>query len=725
MKRGHSVFSPCHIYIYIYMIFVISSPAHGERVGEWLLDGNAEMVAGSGHSGLWATLGDGTQAGKIAPRYTFDGLFGRKVYDFHGQTTDDKSCIYLGNFPTITATATDNSISDFTISAWVLSETSPYGDNPDYTQGIIWGARYPDNADGSYNFMKLMIASLTYATGKSGSGLNVSRSQNEWHYISITKSESTMTAYVDGVRTGINSSVTGQMNPLLFGLGGDVQTARNENTTSGEYSSGKLSEFRIDNDAMTAQQAKIAYYTAKNTLANAFRVPSQTTTIVDNFDADALHSRWTKDLTTGYGGGNATEGYFTADVQDGLLVLSGGNTGEQYWRGGAVVSDKGTTYTASEANEVVVSVDRMFVERTGTSPQARAALILTPEGATNWKNGTNYFMFSDVEPSGSWGYNDNSSAGTDPWIDGENGYIDDENGSRTLNGFRTGYLENANMAIKHDGTYASLYVNGELITRRAIGFDEFYVSLGAFSREKDTIGTVSFDNLAVAQRNATTVPVSSATLRDTFDGETIQGWQTSGNVTQGYGVLQMRGNATANALLQPIASQADFTVSVDRDSMKNTVGTTAGLKLFSEDAWLSIFQENTALGSSWGIAWENLNMRFQVDEDTFFTGTSGNELILPSDVLKHQILLESLWLEEENAMEMTLSIDDLAYSFRIEDWDAALYAQLFTTGAGAYAGFDNFRLSGKEVPEPTTWGLLLLGGMLLGFLKFRQKFSRA
>ncbi|MDO4585380.1 MAG: LamG domain-containing protein, partial [Planctomycetia bacterium] len=703
-------------YIYIYMIFVISSPAHGERVGEWLLDGNAEMAAGSGHSGLWATLGDGTQAGKIAPRYTFDGLFGRKVYDFHGQTTDDKSCIYLGNFPTITATATDNSISDFTISAWVLCETTPntYSNGK---QGIIWGARYPDDADG-YNFMKLMIATSSYNTGDSSAGLSVPRSENEWHYISITKSGSTMTAYVDGVQTGTNSGARGQMNPLLFGLGGDVQNARNGYTTSEEFSSGKLSEFRIDNNAMTAQQAKIAYYTAKNTLANAFRVPSQTTTIVDNFDADTLHSRWTKDLTTGYGGGNVSEGYFTADVQDGLLVLSGGNTGEEHWRGGAVVSDKGTTYTASEANEVVVSVDRMFVERSGTSPQARAALILTPEGATNWKNGTNYFMFSDVESSGSWGYNDNSSAGSDP-------YIYHEDGTRTLNGFRTGYLENANMAIKHDGTYASLYVNGELITRRAIGFDEFYVSLGAFSREKDTTSTVSFDNLAVAQRNATTVPVSNATLRDTFDGETIQGWQTSGNVTQGYGVLQMRGDATANALLQPIASQADFTVSVDRDSMKNTVGTTAGLKLFSDDAWLSIFQENTALGSSWGIAWENLNMRLQVDEDTLFTGTSGNELILPSDVLKHQILLESLWLEEENVMEMTLSIDDLTYSFRIEDWDAALYAQLFSTGTGAYAGFDNFRLSGTDVPEPTTWGLLLLGGILLGFQKFRQKFSCA
>ncbi|MDO5113161.1 MAG: LamG domain-containing protein, partial [Planctomycetia bacterium] len=695
---------------------VISSPAHGERVGEWLLDGNAEMAAGSGHSGLWATLGDGTQAGTIAPRYTFDGLFGRKVYDFHGQTTDDKSCIYLGNFPTITATATDNSISDFTISAWVLCETTPntYSNGK---QGIIWGARYPNDADG-YNFMKLKIVTSDYNTGDSSAGLSVPRSENEWHYISITKSGSTMTAYVDGVQTGTNSGATGQMNPLLFGLGGDVQNARNGNTASEEFSSGKLSEFRIDNDAMTAQQAKIAYYTAKNTLANAFRVPSQTTTIVDNFDADTLHSRWTKDLTTGYGGGNVSEGYFTADVQDGLLVLSGGNTGEEYWRGGAVVSDKGTTYTASEANEVVVSVDRMFVERSGTSPQARAALILTPEGATNWKNGNNYFMFSNVEPSGSWGYNDNSSAGSDPYIDGENG-------SRTLNGFTSRSLENANMAIKHDGTYASLYVNGELITRRAIGFDEFYVSLGAFSRETDTTSTVSFDNLAVAQRNATTVPVSNATLRDTFDGETIQGWQTSGNVTQGYGVLQMRGDATANALLQPIASQADFTVSVDRDSMKNTVGTTAGLKLFSDDAWLSIFQENTALGSSWGIAWENLNMRFQVDEDTLFTGTSGNELILPSDVLKHQILLESLWLEEENAMEITLSIDDLTYSFRIEDWDAALYAQLFSTGTGAYAGFDNFRLSGTDVPEPTTWGLLLLGGILLGFQKFRQKFSCA
>ncbi|MDO4575707.1 MAG: PEP-CTERM sorting domain-containing protein, partial [Planctomycetia bacterium] len=418
---------------------------------------------------------------------------------------------------------------------------------------------------------------------------------------------------------------------------------------------------------------------------------------------------------TGFGsGGNAPADNYQAEVQDGMLVLSGGNTGVQYWCGGAVVSDKGTTYTASETNEVVISVDRVSAERLNNSGQARAALILTPEGATSWRNGNNCFMFSDIEPAGSWGYNDRSNFSSDPCID-------NEDGTSTLNGYRTGAMDNVNMTIKHDGTYASLYVNGELITRRAIGFDEFYVSLGGFTRETTTSATISFDNLIVSQRNATTVPVSSATLHDTFDGNTISGWQTSGDVTQGYGVLQMQGDATANATLHPIASQADFTISVDRDSMKSLEGTSAGIKIFSDDAWFSIFQQGTSLGNSWGIAWDNLDMTFWVNDDVMFTGTSGNELFLPGDVLKHQIMLESDWVEEENAMKLTLSIDNLTYSFRIEDWDAALQAQLFSTGTGAYAGFDNFRLSGQEVPEPATWGLLLLGGILLGFRKYRQK----
>lgn len=713
MKRRLPVFFLCHIYL----TFVVSSSVFAEQVGEWLLDGNANMATGSGYSGLWTTLGNGSQAGTVAPRYTFEGLFGRKVYDFYGQTANDKSCLFLGNFPTISATASDTSISDFTLSGWVFCETTPNAIS-DGKQGIIWGARYPDDSNG-LNFMKLQIATSAYNTGDSNSYLNVPRTENEWHYIQITKSGNTITGYVDGTVTSSSNTATGTMNPLLFGLGGDVQTARSGNTTSEEYSSGKLSQFHIDNEAVNAQQAKIAYYTAKNTLANAFRSTSQTTTVVDDFDANTLNSRWTKDLSTGFGNDTIPpEGSFQANVQDGLLVLSGGNTGSQYWVGGAVVSDRDTIYTASERNEMVVSVDRIFAERSGGSwPQSRAALILTPEGASNWKNGNNYFMFSDVEnnSNGLWGYNDRYSAGSDPYIN------DTETGTRI--GFNTESLENANMAIKHDGTYASLYVNGELISRRAIGFDTFYLSLGAFTRETDTTTRTTFDNLTVTQRNATTVPVSQAALRDTFEGATLQDWHTTGNVTQGMGVLQLRGNAIATSLLQPIASDANFTISVERDSMKNTTGTTAGIKILSEDAWFSIFQENTALGSTWGIAWENLNLTFQADEETLFTGTSGNEYFLPSDVLKRQILLESLWLEDENAMEMTLSLDDLAYTFRIEDWEAALNVQLFSIGNGAYAGFDNFRLSGQEVPEPTTWGLLLLGGILLGFRQYKHQFS--
>jgi MYXO-CTERM domain-containing protein len=74
----------------------------------------------------------------------------------------------------------------------------------------------------------------------------------------------------------------------------------------------------------------------------------------------------------------------------------------------------------------------------------------------------------------------------------------------------------------------------------------------------------------------------------------------------------------------------------------------------------------------------------------------------------------------DSGTDFTLSLDSNEYTFST-NWDpSGVYTSLYALGTNAYIGFDDFAVSGSEVPEPATWALALLLFAGLGLIRRKK-----
>lgn len=651
------------------------------------------IIASDASFGTWSDSG----AVNVRPGRTdsgisrvFDAALGSYVTQYSGG-----GFIRLGTLPDLTQET------DYSISFYVSNSAATDADQ------IIVGNRsgVSGGEKGNYNFCKIRPSSTAYCPQSKIWSIGYPVLSSDWSLVQMVKSDSTLSVFVNGTKKGSMDLANGGTYQTLYSatvnLGGDSYGSGGENWTNG-----KLDQVQIFNHALTTEEVAAQYQTFTNRKAyaqsptevravNLMAAQPASTRILDTFDGDALSTNvWTVEPR----GLNAAEDPgFAASVADGHLVLSGTAT-TQHWRGVSVKSNE--TFTASAGNEVTVSVGRVALSYSPSATGARSSLWLVGE------NGKFVHFAQNKENGPLWSYNLND-------VDaGGEGMKLAKSGTTWSNS-----LDYHEMTIKHDGKSAWLYVDGELLGIADVSFTQFAVRLTGTSRAIGDQVTAVFDHPTVTQRSGLPAP---AEIRDTFANEQLNSiWQTTGTVS-GYSsatlgklndgtvgkrpeILVMRGESEARYGM-PYENLGSLTFSVDRDSMKNVSGTTSGLKLLgsSDENYLSLAQNSDG---EWNLSWgSDLAL-------SDATGTlTGDQLLTTTDSFTKQLMFS---LEDGanagDAQKLTVSIDAESFIFAVEGLSDALSASLFTTGANAYAGFDDFGVTGTQLPEPAAWLLLVLG----------------
>jgi MYXO-CTERM domain-containing protein len=719
----------------ILFTFTFLLSARAELVAVWNFDGTTglEKTAVASNPGFWTGLKDGTlnvadTTGTYATR-VYDEKRQSYVWQFTPSAANKGANISLGSIPTLGNDPTSTEMaSDFTYSLWV-KVGSAYGSG--YANSVIIGDRNSSGATADHNFFKVMTASAQYYNYKNGGsscGVNTGLSTNasEWQFFTITKSGNKLTTYVNGVEKASGTIPNAALNSVALKLGG--------NSATNETWPGSLDQVAVHNSALTVAQIKEAYQiglTEPTAHARAVQQAASNGKITNLSDFNTTSQTLTKGQTWTQGDGAITwnvkemglenrGGNSPSDIQativgssdygttNSVLKISGSYEGSTSAHWGGVALQSSTTYEATPENPLIFSVDRILMENTNRA--ARSAIWL-------FKDTSHYVHFAqNTEGGNRWTYN----------MDGvtNQGYTFDELDDL---GFH-------NMTMKYDGTNAWMYADGKLVGMAStnMGKDVYLIINGQCWGSYDTNGNYNQGSMNVLFDSAQLIrPVAAQTevpITCDFSNASLDGWSKTGS---GSAFTQrtetFRNDSTTkvkNLGLLGISGTADvqwstkyaldcLQVAVVRDSMDfSSPNTEGGLKIASLDGqeYITVSQRDDG---NWALAWEGLTVT-GLEKDGTPIALSGNSADLYlGDYFQTQMLMSAE--ESDTGIDFTLKLDSNEYTIST-NWDPnGVYASLFALGTDAYVGFDNFAVSGSEVPEPAAWalGLLLFAGLCL------------
>jgi hypothetical protein len=274
-----------------------------------------------------------------------------------------------------------------------------------------------------------------------------------------------------------------------------------------------------------------------------------------------------------------------------------------------------------------------------------------------------------------------------------------------------------------------MYADGKLVGKTSsstLGKDVYLVINGQswgsnYSNETWSEGYVNvlFDSAQLIRPVApqTEVPV----VCDFSDG-TTNGWNVTGSGTASTkmnttntGKLSLEG--TADAQWPEKYALNGLQVAVVRESLDfSSPNTEGGLKLTSLNGqeYITVSQRDDG---QWALAWEGLTVTGLEKDGAPITITGNSADLYLGDYFQTQMVMSAE--ATDTGTDFMLKLDSNEYTFST-DWDpAGVYASLYSTGTDAYVGFDDFAVSGSEVPEPAAWALGLLLFASLGL--FRRK----
>ena len=711
----------------ILFTFTFIMSARAELVAVWNFDGETglEKTAGTDSTGFWNELTDGTRYvadnnDSFVTR-VFDSTRQSSVWKFTPESNSKGGFIKLGMIPTLgnLEEGQENMASDFTISMWVKFDTSIY--NSGYGTTLIFGDR--NNGVSPYNFFKVTPSGLEYVHSASvddikraNTGLNTST--DAWQHLTVTKQGPTIQTYLNG-KAVANTNVTGVvLDSLELKLGGEA--------TSAENWPGSLDQVAVHNSALTAAQVKDAYnisLSEPTALKRAGQVAAGNGKITNLSDFNTNSQPLTKGQTWTQGDGAITwnvkefglenrsgawhsniEGAIVGGEEYGttnnVLKISGtfGESTSYHWTGVGLQS--ASTYEATPENPLIFSVDRLSLDFSTTN--ARSSIWLM-------KDTDHYIHFSqNTENQNRWTYNVDSTGG------GSSFNYDDDLGFH-------------NMALKYDGTNIWMYADGKLVGKTSsssLGKDVYLVingqSWGSNSATAQGYVNVLFDSAQVIRPVAaqTAVPV----VCDFSDG-TTNGWNVTGSGTASTkmnttntGKLSI--NGTADAQWPTKYDLNGLQAAVVRDSFDfSSPQTEGGLKIASLNGqeYITVSQRDDG---NWALAWEGLTVTGIEKDGTPITITGNSADLYLGDFFQTQMVVSAE--ATDSGTDFTLSLDSNEYTFST-NWDpSGVYTSLYALGTNAYIGFDDFAVSGSEVPEPAAWALALLLFAGLGLIRRKK-----
>ncbi|MBQ9455953.1 MAG: LamG domain-containing protein [Thermoguttaceae bacterium] len=710
--------------------------ARAELVAVWNFDGTTglEKTAGTDSSGFWTGLTDGTlnvadTTGTYATR-VYDEKRQSYVWQFTPSAANKGANISLGSIPTLGNDPTSTEMaSDFTYSLWV-KVGSAYSSG--YGNSIIIGDRNSSSDTQEHNFFKVMTGSAQYYNYKNGGGsigvsTGLSTNADEWQFFTITKAGNKLTTYVNGVQNASGTIPNAALNSVALKIGG--------NSATNEAWPGSIDQVAVHNSALTTAQIQEAYRISLSEPMAAKRAAQQAASngkITNLSDFNTTSQTLTKGQTWTQGDGAITwnvkemglenrAGAYTSNIEasivgasdygttNSLLKINGtfGDSTSAHWSGAALQS--AGTYNATPENPLIFSVDRVLMDN--SNRDARSAIWL-------FKDTSHYVHFAqNTEGGNRWSYN----------VDGG-----------TNQGFSFGNTDDKgfhNMTMKYDGTNIWMYADGKLVgtATSTMGSDVSLIINGQSWGTNDTNGVgyvnVLFDSAQLIRPGApqTEVPI----VCDFSDGS-LEGWNKTGSgsaFTQktetNYSVAPAT-STVKNLGLLGITGAADvqwptkyaldgLQVAVVRDSMNfSSPNTEGGLKLTALDGqeYITVSQRDDG---NWTLAWEGLTVTGLAKDGTpiAFSGNSADLYL--GDYFQTQMLMSAE--ATDSGTDFTLKLDSNEYTFST-DWDPnGVVASLFAAGTNAYVGFDNFAITGSEVPEPAAWALALLLFAGLGLLR--------
>ena len=256
--------------------------------------------SGSGYNG---TITNATQAqGRDGMALSFDG---------------DGDYVDCGN-----PSALDFPTSDFTISLWMKSDTTPYySSDPDYyaTASAILDKGTGSAVDG-YGVWFTKDNTINFATDREGAGRSDLKSATKlslgkWHHVAVQRKSDVKYIFIDGVQDSNTASVSGQewsdtTRSLFIGKHDADGTVARPNGWP-QYFDGLIDEVKIYNYART--QAQIAYDYNKGRPIAHYKFDEGTGTIAHNAESSAdagsapvgwwrMDNDWTDSSGGGYTG---------------------------------------------------------------------------------------------------------------------------------------------------------------------------------------------------------------------------------------------------------------------------------------------------------------------------------------------------------------------------------------------------------------------------------------
>jgi hypothetical protein len=215
------------------------------------------------------------------------------------------------------------------------------------------------------------------------------------------------------------------------------------------------------------------------------------TVFEDDFSGSGIDpSRYVPDTPFFEGG----QGDITGTIGNGVLEFAGTTT-QQWWSGGTLRLVP--TFTASEEQSVVVSVDR--VAEAGQGSASRSALWITEP------SGLNYVLFADVRGEGGWRFNRKiGEAGDQPTGGGT------DVAAFNLAEFDDGGLHR--MRAVANGKTVRLYLDDVFGAEVKFPFQELVIQLGSFARATGDTAYTVFDDLLIQTVGTATFGTTALTL---------------------------------------------------------------------------------------------------------------------------------------------------------------------------------------------------------------------